>query len=62
LTDLLTDLLIYIGFGVIMFSIGMIVGNQILNMYYGKRFTVVAQQCSEADSVIPIIDELIKET
>jgi hypothetical protein len=62
LTDLLTDLLIYIGFGVITFSIGMIVGSQLLNMYYKKRFAVVAQQCSEADSVIPIIDELIKET
>lgn len=62
MTDLLTDLLIYIGFGVIMFSIGMIVGIQLLNMYYGKRFMVVAQQCSETDSVVPIVDELIKET
>jgi hypothetical protein len=62
LTDLLTDLLIYIGFGVIMFSIGMIVGTQLLNTYYGKHFMGVAQQCSETDSVIPIVDELIKET
>ncbi|WP_292369910.1 hypothetical protein [Methanoregula sp. UBA64] len=62
MTDLLTDLLIYIGFGVIMFSIGMIVGTQLLNMYYGKHFMVVAQQCSEADSVVPIVDELIRET
>ena len=62
LTDLLTDLLIYIGFGVITFSIGMIAGYQLLSMYYGKRFVVIAQQCSDADSVVPIIDELIKET
>ncbi|MDD4482773.1 MAG: hypothetical protein PHD55_00215 [Methanoregula sp.] len=62
MTDLITDLLIYIGFGVITFSIGMIVGYQLLNHHYGRRFMVIAQQCSEADSVIPIVDELIKET
>jgi len=62
MTDLLTDLLIYIGFGIIMFSIGMIIGYQLLKLHYGKRFMLIAKQCSDADSVVPIVDELAKET
>jgi len=60
--DLFTDFLIYVGFGVTTFVIGWVIGYQLLTMYYAKRFRVVAQQCSEADSVIPIVDELAKET
>ena len=26
-------------------------------MYYNRRFMVIAKECYEADSVIPIIDE-----
>jgi hypothetical protein len=62
MTDLLTDLLIYIGFGIIMFSIGMIIGHQVLKLYYSKRFMVLAKECSDADSVVPIVDELARET
>lgn len=62
MTDLLTDLLIYVGIGIITFAIGMILGYQILIMYYTKRFMEIAKQCSDADSVIPIVDELAKET
>jgi hypothetical protein len=31
-------------------------------MYYNRRFMEIAQQCSDAESVIPIIDELARET
>jgi len=62
MTDLLTDLLIYVGIGIITFAIGMILGYQILIMYYTRRFMEIAKQCSDADSVIPIVDELAKET
>lgn len=62
MADLLTDLLIYIGIGIITFTIGMILGYQLLIMYYTKRFVVIAKQCSDADSVIPLVDELEKET
>jgi len=62
MTDLLTDLLIYVGIGIITFAIGMILGYQILIMYYTKRFMEIAKECSDADSVIPIVDELAKET
>lgn len=62
MTDLLTDLLIYVGIGIITFAIGMILGYQILIMYYTRQFMEIAKQCSDTDSVIPIVDELAKET
>ena len=62
MADLLTDILIYVGIGIITFTIGMILGYQLLIMYYTRRFMVIAKECSDADSVIPIVDELTKET
>ena len=62
MADLLTDLLIYIGIGIMTFAIGTILGYHLLIMYYTKRFMVIAQQCYDVDSVIPIIDELTRET
>ncbi len=62
MAELLTDLLIYVGIGIITFTIGMILGYQLLIMYYTKRFMVIAAQCSDAESVIPMIDELARET
>jgi hypothetical protein len=62
MADMLTDLLIYIGIGIITFTIGMILGYQLLIMYYTKRFVVLAKECSDADTVIPLVDELEKET
>jgi len=62
MVDLLTDILIYVGIGIITFTIGMILGYQLLIMYYTKRFMGIAAQCSDADSVIPMVDELARET
>lgn len=62
MVDMLTDLLIYIGIGIITFTIGIILGYQLLIMYYTKRFVVLAKECSDTDSVIPLVDELEKET
>jgi hypothetical protein len=62
MADLLTDLLIYIGIGIIMFTIGIILGYQLLMMYYTRRFMVVAKECHDTDSAIPIVDELARET
>jgi hypothetical protein len=62
MADMLTDLLIYITIGILTFSIGTILGYQVLSMYYKKRFMIIAKQCLEAGSVIPIIDELGRET
>jgi hypothetical protein len=62
MADLFTDLLIYIGIGIITFTIGMILGYQLLIMFYTKRFMVIAKECSDVDSVIPMVDELARET
>lgn len=62
MADILTDLLIYIGIGIITFTIGMILGYQLLIMYYTRRFMVIAKECNDADSAIPIVDELARET
>jgi len=62
MADLLADLLIYIGIGIITFTIGMILGYQLLIMHYTKRFVIVAKECSDTDSVIPIVDELTRES
>jgi hypothetical protein len=60
--DPFTDILIYIGIGIITFTIGMILGYQLLIMHYTRRFMIVAKECSDADSVVPIVDELQRET
>ncbi|AGB01667.1 hypothetical protein [Methanoregula formicica] len=62
MADMFTDLLIYIGIGVITFAIGMVLGYQLLVMYYTKRFLVIAKECSDADSVVPLVDELARES
>jgi hypothetical protein len=62
MADLLTDFLIYIGIGILTFAIGMILGYQLLSMHYTRRFVVLAKECSDSDSVIPIVDELARET
>jgi hypothetical protein len=60
--DLSTDLLIYAGIGIIMFCIGLVLGYQLLIMFYTRRFMTVARACSDSDSVLPIVDELARET
>ncbi len=62
MADMFTDLLIYIGIGILTFAIGMILGYQLLVMHYTKRFVTLAKDCSDADSVVPLVDELERET
>ncbi|HOX35537.1 MAG TPA: hypothetical protein P5217_08215 [Methanoregulaceae archaeon] len=62
MADLMMDLVIYIGIGFMTFVIGLILGYLILTEYYKKRFMVIAQQCADADSTVPIVDELARET
>lgn len=62
MAEILTDLIIYISIGILTFLIGLVLGYQLLMMYYTKRFMVIAAQCSDADSVVPMVDELAKET
>jgi hypothetical protein len=62
MADLFADLLIYTGIGIITFTIGLILGYQLLIIHYTKRFLVLAKECSGSDSIIPIVNELVRET
>lgn len=62
MADLMMDLVIYIGIGFMTFVIGLILGYLILTEYYKKRFLVIARQCADEDSAVPIVDELARET
>jgi len=63
MADPFTDLLIYIGIGVITLTIGIILGSFLLRTYtyYTRRFMVIAKQCSDEDSLVPMVDERAKE-
>ena len=62
MAELFTDILIYIGIGILTFAIGMILGYQLLIMHYTRRFMIIASECSDADSLVPMVDELARET
>lgn len=62
MADLMMDLVIYVGIGFMTFVIGLISGYLALTHVYTKRFLVIAQQCSDAGSTVPIVDELARET
>jgi hypothetical protein len=62
MAELFTDILIYIGIGILTFAIGMILGYQLLIMHYTRRFMIIAAECSDADSLVPMVDELARET
>jgi hypothetical protein len=56
------DFVIYAGIGFMTFVIGLISGYLILSRFYTRRFLEVARQCSDANSTVPIVDELTRET
>ena len=62
MAEMFTEFLIYIGIGILMFAIGMIIGYQLLIMHYTRRFMIIAAECSDADSLVPMVDELARET
>lgn len=62
MTDLMMDLVIYIGIGFMTFVIGLIAGYLVLTKVYADRFLVIAKECSDTDSTVPIVDELARET
>ena len=62
MTDLMMDLVIYIGIGFMTFVIGLNAGYLVLTKGYADRFLVIAKECSDTDSTVPIVDELARET
>jgi hypothetical protein len=56
------DIFVYAVIGALMFGIGLLIGYFSLSRYYAQRFVVIAQKCSDADSLVPLIGELERES
>jgi hypothetical protein len=57
-TVVMNEILIYVIIGFLMFIIGLLAGYLATTRYYQNRFLVVAGECRDADSMVPLIDEL----
>ena len=56
------DVIVYVVIGIITFVIGLLFGHLVTGTYYQKRFIAVANECSDADSLVPLISELERES
>jgi len=55
-------LLAYITIGALMCGIGLIAGYFLTSRYYSERFMVVVRECSQQDSLVPLISEMEHES
>ncbi|MDO9539761.1 MAG: hypothetical protein Q7J09_07155 [Methanocalculus sp.] len=62
MSEFLMDLSAYIVIGALAFGIGLMGGHIALSRYYERRFLIVGKACSDADSLIPLLDELERES
>ncbi len=60
--DVMQDVTAYVGIGALCFGIGLVVGYMLLSRYYNARFIYVSQQCADDDSIIPLLNELERES
>ena len=56
------DFAVYAVIGALMFGTGLLLGYVVLRRYYAQRFIIVAQKCSDADSLVPLVGELERES
>ncbi|HTY14563.1 MAG TPA: hypothetical protein VMC42_02545 [Methanoregulaceae archaeon] len=56
------DIISYTVIGVIMFGIGIVGGYIITGKYYSGRFVKVAKECEAAETIVPLIAELERES
>jgi len=62
MTEIVQELAIYGIMGALCFGIGLIAGYIAVSKYYEHRFITVSRQCSEKDSLTPLLDELCRES
>ncbi|KUL04175.1 MAG: Uncharacterized protein XE11_0760 [Methanomicrobiales archaeon 53_19] len=62
MSDLLLNLSAYVAIGALAFGIGLVGGYIALSRYYTKRFLIVGKECSDKDSLIPLLDEIERES
>jgi hypothetical protein len=56
------DIVSYSVIGVIMFGIGIVGGYIVTGKYYSRRFIKVAKECEAAETIVPLIAELERES
>jgi hypothetical protein len=56
------DYIVYLVIGVLAFIIGILAGYLTMTWYYNRRFVVVAAECERSDSIVPIINEMDRES
>lgn len=54
--------LIYLVISVLAFIIGALAGYLVMTGYYARRFLTVALECEKVDSIVPIINEMDRES
>ena len=60
--NVMDALLIYLGISVLAFVIGILAGHLIMTKYYERRFLTVATECETVESIVPIINEMDRES
>lgn len=61
-TSPMEDPVVYLVIGVLAFIIGALAGHLTMTWYYGGRFAVVAAECERTESIVPIINEMDRES
>jgi hypothetical protein len=56
------DFIVYLVIGILAFIIGLLAGYLSMRRYYNKRFAVVAAECEKTQSIVPIINEMDRES
>jgi len=56
------DVLVYVVIGILMFSIGLILGYLLMKRYYNERFLKTAKECERVDNIVPLIAEMERES
>jgi hypothetical protein len=59
---LMDDYIAYLVIGVLAFVIGTLSGYLTMTWYYHERFAVVATECERTESIVPIINEMDRES
>ncbi|MFA5394461.1 MAG: hypothetical protein GX097_02470 [Methanomicrobiales archaeon] len=58
----MTDLWVYLGIAIIAIAIAWAGGYYGFTFHFRKRFLTVADECMDADSIEPLIDELERQS
>ncbi len=56
------DFTAYAVIGILSFGIGLIAGYLVMTRYYEGRFVSVAIECEKAETIVPIISEMERES